>query len=59
MALYEYECQQCGEKFEFWSRFSQLNREIRCPHCGDHNPKRVYCVSTPRSEDPAAVTESC
>ncbi len=46
MPLYEYECQKCGEKFEFWSRLYELNRDIRCPRCGGEKPVRVYTTIT-------------
>lgn len=47
MPLYTYECQKCGERFEFFSRLYELNREIRCPACAAEKPVRVY------SEDPS------
>ncbi len=61
MPLYEYECEKCGEKFEFFSRLYELSREIHCPVCGEEKPKRLqrkteYYDSTLR--DPRISRES-
>ena len=34
MPFYEYQCQECGEKFEKLVRLSTSTSEIECPKCG-------------------------
>jgi len=51
MPLYMYGCQKCGEKFEFWSRLFELNREIKCPKCGAENPKQLNTTDSQESKD--------
>ncbi len=55
MPLYKYECQKCGEKFEFFSRLFEINREIRCLKCGAENPKQFNAADRQESED----SETC
>jgi putative FmdB family regulatory protein len=38
MPVYEYRCEECGEKFEKWQRSMSSTEDIRCPKC---NSKRV------------------
>lgn len=40
MPIYEYECKQCGEKFELMRRVDANDREIACPKCGTQHPRR-------------------
>ncbi len=45
MPIYEYECLECGEKFEEFCRLTQnenSEEKITCPNCGATNPQRVY-----------------
>jgi putative FmdB family regulatory protein len=53
MPIYEYECLNCGEKFEKFCRLNQTKddeEKITCPHCGAENPQRVYSTfGTPTS----------
>jgi putative FmdB family regulatory protein len=41
MPIYEYECRNCGDKFELLRSISASDREIKCPRCGADNPRRV------------------
>ena len=44
MPIYEYECEKCGEKFELRRSFSDSDREIKCPKCGEQKAKRAISV---------------
>ena len=55
MPLYEYKCAKCGEKFEFFRRLHELNREIRCPSCGAEKPQRVFSFP-PEEEAPSCAS---
>ena len=41
MPIYEYECENCGHKFELLRRLSDQDGEIKCPKCGKQEAKRV------------------
>ena len=34
MPIYEYECRNCGEKFELRRGITDSDSEIKCPKCG-------------------------
>ena len=34
MPFDRYECQHCGDKFLFFSKLWEKEREVRCPRCG-------------------------
>ena len=44
MPIYEYECTECGEKFELRRNIADSDKEIKCPKCGAKSPKRVFSV---------------
>ncbi|MFO8100940.1 MAG: zinc ribbon domain-containing protein [Dehalococcoidia bacterium] len=44
MPMYEYECNECGEKFEMRRGFSDSDEDITCPKCGVQNVKRAMSL---------------
>jgi len=44
MPIYEYECVKCGKKFELRRSITDSDSEIKCPKCGDENPRKVFSV---------------
>ncbi len=44
MPLYEYECKECGEKFEKMVRFSEAGQNPACPAC--HSPDTHKKISS-------------
>ena len=46
MPIYEYECVNCGERFEVYHHSRDINKteesQIKCPKCGAEGPQRVY-----------------
>jgi putative FmdB family regulatory protein len=42
MPLYEYECQRCGRLFDARRGIKESDSEIRCPTCGETEPKRLF-----------------
>lgn len=52
MPIYDYECQQCKEVFEYLKMDPEDNR-INCPKCSSNLLKRVYHgrVSIARARD--------
>jgi len=59
MPLYEYQCRQCGGRFDFFSRLHELNREIRCPTCGAENPERVFSFPDEENSPDCASPGAC
>ena len=41
MPVYEYQCQECGEKFEKFVRFMNSALEIECPECGGRKVNKL------------------
>jgi len=44
MPIYEYVCQQCGEKFEKLVRSSSGATEIVCPRCGSTRAEKALSL---------------
>ncbi len=41
MAIYEYGCKKCGQKFELMRRVAARDDAATCPECGSKTPKRI------------------
>ncbi len=41
MPLYEYQCAECGEKFERLVRLADADRPAGCPKCGSAQTRRL------------------
>jgi putative FmdB family regulatory protein len=44
MPIYEYVCQDCGEKYEKFVRSSLAKVELKCPKCGSSDGKKALSV---------------
>ncbi len=44
MPIYEYVCQDCGEKYEKFVRSSLTKIELECPQCGSTQAKKAFSV---------------
>ncbi|MBN1994627.1 MAG: zinc ribbon domain-containing protein [Anaerolineae bacterium] len=44
MPIYEYICQDCGEKYEKLVRSLKAKVELTCPQCGSQHAKKVISV---------------
>ncbi len=44
MPIYEYECRECGGKFDLRRSIAESDNEVKCPECGAENPRRVFSV---------------
>jgi len=43
MAIYEYRCESCGDKFEVWTQFKEA---AKCPSCGGADVGRLMSLSS-------------
>ncbi|MFB3917636.1 MAG: zinc ribbon domain-containing protein [Terriglobales bacterium] len=41
MPLYEYQCRNCGKRFEMLRRMQDADRDLRCPHCRSDKVEQV------------------
>ena len=41
MPLYDYKCEKCGEKFEVRQFYGQDGSKLKCPLCGEPNPRKL------------------
>ena len=44
MPTYEYECRNCGEKFELQRGMNDSDEDIGCPKCQTKGPRRVFSI---------------
>ncbi|HEY75593.1 MAG TPA: zinc ribbon domain-containing protein [Thermoflexia bacterium] len=44
MPLYEYVCDDCGERFEALRSMRDADAPIDCPRCGGHRAKRALSL---------------
>jgi len=59
MPIYEYECKECGEKFEQFRKLSGDDSEVKCSRCGAKGPRRVFSTfATTHSNDSSSPTGS-
>jgi putative FmdB family regulatory protein len=56
MPIYEYECEKCSDKFEYFLRWGADEKKVKCPKCGAENPKRVVSLFAGKSSDSSCGT---
>lgn len=44
MPIYEYQCEECQERFDKLIRSSDASQEIVCPKCGSHKVRRLLSL---------------
>jgi len=59
MPIYEYRCQQCGEKFEKLVRSFSSDPEVRCPKCGGRKVEKTFSLFGTRRSSSAPSTAAC
>ena len=42
MPIYEYQCAECGEKFEVRQAIGEDSSDLNCPKCHAQKPKRLF-----------------
>ena len=42
MPIYEYECENCGRRFELRQRVGEDGTNLSCPDCSAIGPRRVF-----------------
>jgi putative FmdB family regulatory protein len=60
MPIYEYQCTQCGERFEVRQSIGEDGSKLHCPKCNAQNPERlVSSFFSPGSSTSAPSGISC
>ncbi|NTU82018.1 MAG: zinc ribbon domain-containing protein [Chloroflexales bacterium] len=60
MPLYEYHCQECGERFEKLLRMSDDAKAVRCPACAGASVERLLSsFATSGKQSGASSAASC
>lgn len=40
MPIFEYKCDPCDTKFEVLQRTNQVDKSLKCPHCGKQDVRK-------------------
>lgn len=46
MPIYEYQCQNCGQRFELYRSFKESHDPVKCPNCSSEAVERVISLYT-------------
>jgi putative FmdB family regulatory protein len=41
MPMYEYRCEECGNRYEELRRMSEADQDLSCPKCGSSGVERL------------------
>jgi putative FmdB family regulatory protein len=44
MPKYDYKCKECGNVFEFFRRFSELDEQVKCPNCSSGKADMIFSI---------------
>ena len=57
MPIYEYQCSQCGQKFEVRQSIGEDGSKLSCPKCNAQNPKRLFSsFFSPGVSEPSEIS---
>jgi putative FmdB family regulatory protein len=64
MAIYEYECRECGERFSALlsiSKRDEAEKTLPCPACGAKGPRRLLSsfASSVKGSSPSGPAPGC
>lgn len=63
MPIYEYQCPQCGGRFEVLKPIDEDGSKLTCPECGASNPRRLissfFSPGSGKVESQAASCPTC
>lgn len=60
MPIYEYQCAECGEKFEVRRSIGEGRSEVTCPKCNAPNAKRlISSFFSPNASASGTADMSC
>ena len=59
MPMYEYECNKCGNRFDYLMFLSKENQGLKCPKCASADVQRVLSRFATKSADGSSGSGSC
>jgi putative FmdB family regulatory protein len=59
MPIYEYECQKCGNKFDYLVFLSREKNEVKCPKCASSDVQRMISKFATKSSEGTSEGNSC
>lgn len=60
MPVFEYKCNDCGSKYDFFHKSSVNKDEATCPKCGSTKNKKLFSAfATSNSSDSSFSSSSC
>lgn len=60
MPLYEYQCNQCDERFEVRQAMGEDGSKLKCPRCKAGKPQKLISTfSSPGASHSAGMDDSC
>lgn len=60
MPIYEYQCTQCGQRFEVRQAVGEGGSKLNCPKCHASNPERLFSsFFSPGSSTTESLGTSC
>lgn len=59
MPIYEYECRNCGEKFEMLRDINDSDGTVKCPRCEAKSARRLLSVFATVSSSPECSPADC
>ncbi len=58
MPLYEYECNKCGNKFDYLMFLSKEKQDVKCPKCSSIDVQRILSRFATKSADGSCESDS-
>jgi len=58
MPIYEYECLDCGERFELLQRMGEGSANLTCPQCGESRVTKQFSTFASASSGSSASMSS-
>ncbi|OXU14428.1 FmdB family zinc ribbon protein [Sedimentisphaera salicampi] len=59
MPMYEYSCEDCGKKFQFFQKSIRSEKKQTCPECGSSKVRKLISSFSAVSDSGSSDSGSC
>jgi putative FmdB family regulatory protein len=59
MPVFEYKCDECGSKYDFFHKSSLKQDEVTCPKCGSAKSKKLFSAFATANSSDSDFSSSC
>ena len=59
MPVFEYKCDDCGSKYDFFHKSLLKQDEVTCPKCGSTNNKKLFSAFATTNSSESEFSSSC